>query len=57
MEQRVRFFATHPGWTAGALPAYLPERARGAEGEMILIPGELETDGGYAFIAWHGPST
>ncbi len=57
VEQRVRFFATHPGWTAGALPAYLPERARGAEGEMILIPGELETDGGYAFIAWHGPST
>ena len=48
--QRDRFLAAHPGWIPGALPEFLPAAARSREGEMILVPGELETDGTYAFV-------
>lgn len=57
VDQRARFFAAHAGWRPGRVPDYLPDGARGEEGEMILVPGEEETDGGYAFIAWHERST
>lgn len=51
VEQYERFFARHPEFEARALPEVVPEAARGRIGEMILVPGEFGTDGGYAFLA------
>ncbi len=56
LEQRDRFFATHPQWMAAPLPEAVPMEARGREGEMLLPPGRFETDGGYAFLARRGES-
>jgi 16S rRNA C967 or C1407 C5-methylase (RsmB/RsmF family) len=53
-EQRDRFLAAHPEWAAAPLPAAVPMEARGREGEMLLSPGKLETDGGYAFLVRRG---
>jgi 16S rRNA (cytosine967-C5)-methyltransferase len=49
-EQRAGFMTRHPGWRPVPLPEFLPGAARGREGEMILVPGESETDGTYAFV-------
>ncbi len=49
--QRDVFFAEHADWSFGSLPDLIPESAIGRPGEMILLPGELETDGTYAFVA------
>lgn len=49
-EQRDAFLAAHPGWAAIPLPEFIPAEARGREGELVLLPGELETDGTYAFV-------
>jgi 16S rRNA (cytosine967-C5)-methyltransferase len=38
-------------WEPVPLPPWVPPEARGREGELVLIPGELETDGTYAFVA------
>lgn len=54
IEQRDRFFAAHPEWAPEPLPLAVPAEARGREGEMLLAPGRLETDGGYAFLARRG---
>jgi 16S rRNA (cytosine967-C5)-methyltransferase len=51
MEQRDHFLATHPEWTPAPLPEVVPADARRREGEMLLLPGRFETDGGYAFLA------
>ena len=48
--QRQAFLQRHAGWTSLPLPVWVPEGARGEEGELILLPGEFETDGGYAFV-------
>jgi 16S rRNA (cytosine967-C5)-methyltransferase len=53
-EQQDRFFATHPEWAPAPLPEAVPVEARGREGEMLLPPGMLATDGGYAFLARRG---
>lgn len=50
VDQRRRFLARHPNWTPLPLPGWVPEGARGEEGELLLLPGEFETDGGYAFV-------
>jgi 16S rRNA (cytosine967-C5)-methyltransferase len=55
--QRDRFFDAHPGWRPRELPGSVPAAARGREGEMALVPGELETDGGYAFVARRSEAT
>jgi 16S rRNA (cytosine967-C5)-methyltransferase len=49
--QRDRFFEANPGWRAAELPEWIPQVVRRREGEVLLVPGELETDGGYAFVA------
>jgi 16S rRNA (cytosine967-C5)-methyltransferase len=49
--QRDRFFEAHPDWRPGELPEFVPAAIRLRAGEMMLIPGESETDGGYAFTA------
>jgi 16S rRNA (cytosine967-C5)-methyltransferase len=51
IDQRDRFFAAHREWVPAPLPAVVPAEARGREGELVLSPGRLETDGGYAFLA------
>jgi 16S rRNA (cytosine967-C5)-methyltransferase len=48
------FFASREDWHPLALPDFLPDEARGREGEMILLPGRFETDGTYAFAARRG---
>lgn len=48
--QRDRFFEEQNAFEPCPLPDLVPVAARGREGELILIPGELETDGGYAFV-------
>ncbi len=50
LTQRDRFLATHPNWAPAPLPAAVPEAARGREGELLLVPGRHDTDGGYAFL-------
>jgi 16S rRNA (cytosine967-C5)-methyltransferase len=47
--QRDRFLRVHKGWQPLVLPEVIPPEVRHRTGEMILIPGELETDGTYAF--------
>jgi len=54
ISQRDRFFGIHADWLEIPLPAVVPETARGRTGEMILLPGEMETDGTYAFVAGRG---
>jgi 16S rRNA (cytosine967-C5)-methyltransferase len=48
--QRQAFLERHAGWTSLPLPVWVPGGARGDEGELLLLPGEFETDGGYAFV-------
>jgi 16S rRNA (cytosine967-C5)-methyltransferase len=55
IRQRDRFFGDHPEWSPMDLPAVVPPGARGRPGEMILVPGEWEVDGTYAFVARRGP--
>jgi len=54
--QRDRFLAAHPEFTPIELPHLIPSGARAREGEMLLLPGDHETDGGYAFLVERGPS-
>lgn len=49
--QRDRFFEEHADWRPGDRPGFVPAEACRREGEILLVPGELETDGGYAFVA------
>ena len=49
-EQRDRFLAANEEFRPLPLPSFLPAGARGREGELILVPGEQGTDGGYAFV-------
>ncbi len=48
---RDRFLQSHQDWRPVPLPQAIPAPARAREGEMILMPGELDTDGTYAFVA------
>jgi len=50
LAQRDLFLERQTDFHPYPLPDWIPEAARGRSGEMILIPGELETDGGYAFV-------
>ncbi|MEZ4648606.1 MAG: hypothetical protein R3E97_07420 [Candidatus Eisenbacteria bacterium] len=50
LEQRAAFLTRNPGFRPVPLPDWIPDGARAAEGEMLLLPGEFETDGGYAFV-------
>lgn len=50
LEQRAAFLSRNPGFRPVPLPEWVPAGARRDEGEMLLLPGEFETDGGYAFV-------
>ena len=42
--------AEHPDLVPAEFPAFLPQDARLRPGEMLLLPGEHETDGTYALV-------
>jgi 16S rRNA (cytosine967-C5)-methyltransferase len=48
-ERRREFFKRHPDWEPIPGPDYIPEGARREPGEVLLLPGEYQTDGTYAF--------
>ena len=48
--QRAHFCAEHADFVPVPLPDWIPAEVRGEVGELSLAPGQLETDGGYAFV-------
>lgn len=55
--QRDRFLSAHPECEPMPLPTHVPSTATLREGEYLLVPGEHETDGGYAFVVRRRMST
>ncbi|MEZ4654481.1 MAG: transcription antitermination factor NusB [Candidatus Eisenbacteria bacterium] len=47
--QRRSFLERHSDWTPIPSPEFVPQEARLEPGEILLLPGEHETDGTYAF--------
>ena len=49
IERRREFMKRHPDWEPIPLPEFVPPNVRMEPGELLLLPGQHETDGTYAF--------
>lgn len=54
VDQFVQFRERHPDFSPAPFPEWIPKEIRGEPGELVLRPGQVQTDGGYAFVVMRG---